>query len=223
MLSVAFAISASIILTLYFVTPEQVTQFCTEDISTVELNGLSKTVVDGVNLYIDDIDRGIEESTEKYMCTDYCPCGEIPFEKWDAQTQASFKTNKRYNFEGDQYTTFIDCYNDKKAGWEANDDLKPINESVLAIVKTLEDTYNCSGLCEKPTFWTHKPVTQGPPPDACIYALKNDFDANASILGWLMVAIAVTIILSLFSHCGLYLTDDEKLKRLTRKRTFIMD
>ena len=56
LLTIAFAIAASIVLTLYFVTPEQVTQFCEEDMSTVELDGLTKTVVDGVNLYIDDID-----------------------------------------------------------------------------------------------------------------------------------------------------------------------
>ena len=41
----------------------------------------------------------------------------------------------------------MDCYNDKKTGWLADPSRNEINENVLSIVKTLEETYNCSGLC----------------------------------------------------------------------------
>lgn len=94
---------------------------------------------------------------------------------------------------------------------------------MLAVVKTLEETYNCSGLCKKPLFWSYKSVELGPPREACIFSLKNDFDANAVWLGYTMIAIASFIGFAMLTHCGLYLSDDEKLKRKVRKRTFIMD
>lgn len=56
LLVAGFSITSGMVLTLYYVTPEQVTQFCEESISTADLNGITKTVVDGVTLYIDDID-----------------------------------------------------------------------------------------------------------------------------------------------------------------------
>ena len=70
------------VLTVYYVTPEQVEQFCEEKVSTNELDGFSKTVVDDVNLYIDDIDTGLQESVDEYMCTDVCPCVEIDVTLW---------------------------------------------------------------------------------------------------------------------------------------------
>jgi hypothetical protein len=159
------------------------------------------------------------------MCKEYCPCERVDYALWTASQEEEFKTNPEYNFDGGEGTfdSFIACYKEKKSIWQANEDLKPINEQVISVVKTLEETYNCSGLCKKPTFWVYQSVQSGPPREACIYSLKNDFDANAVWLGWTMVGITVCIVLALFTHCGLYLNDDEKLKRKVRKRTFIMD
>jgi hypothetical protein len=56
LLTVAFSLCSGIVLTMYFVTPDQIEQFCNEDMDTTDLDGLTKTVVDGVNIYINDID-----------------------------------------------------------------------------------------------------------------------------------------------------------------------
>ena len=52
LLAVTFILTSVMVLTLYFVTEEQVIDFCSEKISTLDLNGLSKTIVDDVNSYI---------------------------------------------------------------------------------------------------------------------------------------------------------------------------
>jgi len=88
----------------------------------VDLNGITKTVVDDINLYIDDIDTGIRESVGKYMCTNDCKCVPVDLSMWDAQQEAEFRNNDNYNFEGDdkdkdKYETFIDCYKDNKLTW----------------------------------------------------------------------------------------------------------
>ena len=105
----------------------------------------------------------------------------------------------------------MDCYNDKKTGWLADPSRNEINENVLSIVKTLEETYNCSGLCQKPLFWAHKSVTEGGPQKACIYQLKDDFDGNAVWIGWLLAFMSLSVLTILMCHCGLYFNNDEDL------------
>jgi len=122
-LAAAYAVVAAIVLTLNFVTQDDIKQFCTEQISTVDMNGIAKTVVDDINLYIDDIDTGIKESVGEHMCQGICKCVPVDLSMWDAKQEAEFINNPIYNFEGegdnnDKYETFIDCYKEKAAVWE---------------------------------------------------------------------------------------------------------
>lgn len=91
------------------------------------------------------------------------------------------------------------------------------------MVKTLEQEFDCSGICNSARFWASKDIKEGPPKQACIYTLKESFDENIVLLGWAMVATAVMTMLTCCCHCGLYAEKSPATKNGVTKRKFIFD
>ena len=85
----------------------------------------------------------------------------------------------------------------------------------------LEESFNCSGLCQTPTFWISKPVTDGPPPNACVFNLKDRFNKSGGALAYATTATTFIIFCIFIVHYGLYLVDPAEVKN--RKKRFIFD
>jgi hypothetical protein len=98
-----------------------------------------------------------------------------------------------------------------------------IDAEVVSLIKTLEQDFNCSGLCEPAQFWASKSIKLGAPTESCIFSLKDSFDDNMVLLGWSIVSTAIFVCLILLSHCGLYLSSAPKTKSTVSKKRFIFD
>ena len=74
------------------------------------MDGISKTFVDDINIYIDDIDTAIAQTTDTYMCRDECPCVEVDETLWDDTSMRNqLRNDDNFNFEG-EFETFVECY-----------------------------------------------------------------------------------------------------------------
>lgn len=165
------------------------------------------------------------------MCNDYCPCDGKDWKNGDPATLYGTSTavnfvdpNSDYNFTGDQ-TIFTECYADRKNIWkqEFADEYDPIDEEVLNLITTLEEDFDCSGICKFATFWASKSIKTGPPPQACIYKLKDSFDEDMVLIGWSIVATGIMTFFMLCCHCGLYLERNTADKKGPGKKRFIFD
>jgi len=67
-------------------------------------------------------------------------------------------------------------------------------------------------MCDYATFWASRSIESGPPPQACIYKLKESFDVDIRPLGWAMVATTLASLFVLCCHCGLYRPKAKKAK-----------
>ena len=159
-LTIVYTVSAVAIWTLALATEDDVTKFCNHELATNDLEGFTTVAIKDINLFIDDIDSGIQSSVETYMCKEHCPCVLTDFDRWSPQQKEDFTDEDgEYRFDGD-VATFTDCYMElqEKAETDESIDLNTINENVLGVVQALEVTYQCSGLCSVPTFWTSKSI-----------------------------------------------------------------
>ena len=165
-------------------------------------------------------------AVDTHMCTDFCPCeGDWDYSIYGTSTGLNFADypNNNYNFEGTQ-TIFSDCYAERKTFWPQQDpDHVEIDTEVVSLIKSLEQEYNCSGLCEPARFWASKSIKLGSPTESCIYALKDSFDDNMVLLGWSIVGTATFVCLIFLCHCGLYLSSTPKPKSTFSKKRFIFD
>ena len=90
--------------------------------------------------------------------------------------------------------------------------MESIDEEVVSLMMTLEQDYDCSGMCQSAMFYASKSIKEGPPKQACIYRLKESFDDNMVLLGWSIVATSLMALLMFCCHCGLYLDREQTLK-----------
>jgi len=88
-----------------------------------------------------------------------------------------------YNFTG-SYSNFYDCY-------QANPREKNVTKEILQTIRYMEERLDCSGFCETPVFWVFKDVRTGPPPSACIFKLKRQYDETAGYIGICMSATTI--------------------------------
>lgn len=124
-----------------------------------------------------------------------------------------------YRFDG-TYTTLLSCYEDKKVAWESSGN-PTLDTEMVNSIKTLEESFNCSGLCQAPDFWISKDVTEGPPPNACVFNLKDRFNKSGGALAYATAGTGFVIFCIFIFHYGLYLIDPAEVKN--RKRRFIFD
>ena len=78
-------------------------------------------------------------------------------------------------------------------------------------------------MCSSATFWASKSIELGPPPQPCIYKLKESFDDDMVLLGWSIVATAACSLLIFCCHCGLYISKDRHVPKLPTRKKFIFD
>jgi len=114
------------------------------------VEGVIKRVVKEVEDYVYTVDRELKYAVNNHMCTDFCPCeGGWDFTLYGTATALTFAdhANNDYNFSGSQ-TIFTDCYAERKSLWAQQDPQRaPIDEEVISLVKSLEQDFDCSGIC----------------------------------------------------------------------------
>jgi hypothetical protein len=152
------------------------------------------------------------------MCKDICPCVPVNYLLWEDPLRTQLKKSP-YKFNGSN-KSLLGCYESKKIIWESTG-YKPLDTDKVSAIKTLEESFTCSGLCSAPNFWLSRDVTEGPPPNACIYNLKQRFNRSASALAYTTTGTAFMIFLVFIFHYGLYLIDPADIKN--RKKKFIFD
>ena len=114
----------------------------------------------------------------------------------------------------------LGCYESKKDLWTSSG-YPALDTEATNAVKTLEENFQCSGLCHAPKFWLSRDVTLGPPANGCIFNLKQRFNKKGAALAYATVATAAIIFLVFIFHYGLYLLDPSEVKN--RKKKFIFD
>lgn len=225
-LTLTYAFAAFVLLSIYYVTDEQLTDFCNDELNLDGTEGLIKRMVEEAEDYVFTVDTELKKAVNTYMCTDFCPCeGGWDYDIYGTPVGKSFDDhlNNEFNFDGDQ-TIFTNCFAERKTLWLQQDpDVDPVDEEVINLIKTLEEDFNCSGFCSYARFWASKDIKTGPPTQACIYTLKESFDDDMVLLGWSIVATGAMTLLLLCCHCGLYLNRSVPGKSGVSKKRFIFD
>jgi hypothetical protein len=72
----------------------------------------------------------------------------------------------------------------------------------------METVLNCSGFCTEPTFWMFNSAKTGPPPVACIYRLKEQYDLTVGPIGIITTITLIPVLLAFFGHFWLYKKGD---------------
>ena len=111
--------------------------------------------------YVYTVDKELKYAVDTHMCTDFCPCeGGWDYSIYGTSTGLTFADylNNDYNFGG-THTIFSDCYAERRTFWPQQDpDHVEIDAEVVSLMKTLEQDFNCSGLCEPASFWASKSI-----------------------------------------------------------------
>ena len=112
------------------------------------------------------------ESSAKYMCTSYCPCPlETDFNQWnEAHLNMFGRTNgpsvapfffkgmvRATNYNMASFETFHQCYDMLQRRIDFTNYNK-IHDGVLSLIESLENEYDCNGVCRKGLFHFFKPV-----------------------------------------------------------------
>ena len=221
-LAITMGIASYVVIQLYMVEPQSIKDFCEGTLT--ETNGPVESLLARSKEYIDKIDDGLQNSIDKHMCKETCPCVELDTNKWESWFQVILsQENGEYRInDPDGYKSFNDCYEDRKVLWQSQPNYEPIDEDALSMQKQLEDL-QCAGICRSPLFWAYKDVTEGQPADPCIYTLKAEFDVSAGYMGYVLIFTAITILGIFLFHFGLYLNDEEVHRRSIKKKKFIFD
>lgn len=152
------------------------------------------------------------------MCKSLCPCVPVNFLLWEDPFRTEMKKTV-YKFNGPN-TSLLGCYESKKIIWESTGN-QPLDTDKVSVIKTLEENFSCSGLCNSPNFWLTRNVTEGQPPNSCIYSLKQRFNRSAGALAYTTTGTGFVILLVFIFHYGLYLIDPSEIKN--RKKKFIFE
>lgn len=147
------------------------------------------------------------EAVDSLMCTSSCPCDKTAFDtKYAAYTAAELSpfnrspekdasaTNKLVvaGATGAKYTTWGDCYNatlkaqaaDGKTFAAKSKDFKDfMTNGGVQFLGSLEDSFDCAGLCYTPLFYLKKSIALGKPTEDCARAVVNKIGSNTAVGG----------------------------------------
>ena len=73
--------------------------------------------------------------------------------------------------------------------------MKAVEDNILGLIKTIETTLDCQGMCQPTSFWWNKDITKGSPQIGCLIGVKNEFKATSG------AAAIVMIIALIISFC----------------------
>ena len=225
-LTAVYSLAAFALLSLYYVSDQEIKDFCEDNLNLDNTSSILRNMIREIEDYVYTVDRELKYAVNTHMCTDFCPCeGGWEYSIYGTATGLTFADheNNGYNFDG-TFSVFTDCYSARRTLWQQQDpDHVEVYATALSLVRTLEQDYNCSGLCSPADFWASKDIKIGPPQQSCIYSMKDSFDENIVLLGWSIVATAGFSFLVFLCHCGLYFNRTPKPVSTVSKKRFIFD
>lgn len=185
----------------WMIPAEDMTWWCLNDAESLGLHyalvGDDSWYVEHIingRTYVADADDTISQR-DNIMCTAQCPCDIENFEDWGPA------------FDTSNLRTEIDTGVDD---WSDCEDRLELEEAGIfasyfdGFLQTMEEEFDCQGICTAGNFWLFKDVDDGPVGDACLTALKSDFSSSAmgaTIVLFITVLIDLMIFLCMFRQC----------------------
>jgi hypothetical protein len=167
-----------------------------------------------------DFERTIANWTSSYMCTQTCPCDtSVTPSKWSETRLNKYgRTNRVINsnftdvaknktyvgfwIPPDNYgvqPNFYNCYQNKLSTFNASKRLNISDyQQVLNILKQIEASFKCNGVCDYGNFYFFIDVSQGPPSKTCQDTLETIFSNISLNVG---IALGVTFIFTFLAIC----------------------
>ena len=110
--TILYVFAAVVLLSMYYVTDQQLQDFCNDNLNLDDTEGLVKRMIEEIEDYVYTVDKELKYAVNAHMCTDFCPCKD----DWDFRVYGTAKAlnfaddrNNDYNFNGDQ-SVFTECY-----------------------------------------------------------------------------------------------------------------
>lgn len=144
-----------------------------------------------------DLDQAISAGIERYMCKPECPCnpkGLSNLEYWPEVQQKEMKNSDIYHFNG-EINNYYECYKSLQANDPIIEARYIMSQRQINLVHYLEDSLQCSGICETPRFWFFLDFFNGPPKQNCLSSLKHELNKADGLLGWCFVAMSLVFLL----------------------------
>ena len=119
LVTLIYGVAAYLILQMYYVSTDQIRDFCNDDLNLEGKWTLLKRMVEEVEDYVYTVDNELKYAVDTHMCTDFCPCED----GWDYSIYGTTNAlnfadheNNDYNFSGTQ-TVFTECWQERKTIW----------------------------------------------------------------------------------------------------------
>lgn len=98
-----YALASFVLLSMYYVTNDQVKDFCNDDLNLGSTEGLMKRMIEEIENYVYTVDNELKYAINRHMCTDFCPCeGGWDYSIYGTEQGLNFADHARndYNFDG---------------------------------------------------------------------------------------------------------------------------
>ena len=81
--------------------------------------------------------------------------------------------------------------------------VKTIDSNIKDLIETLENDFNCNGICSPGNFFYFRKVQDGPPIKNCITGIKDQFKEKPLAIGVILIVSFALTILSVFFVYGM--------------------
>lgn len=99
-------------------------------------------------------------------------------------------------------TNFYNCYQNKLSTFNVSEKINLTDyQKVLNVMKQIESSFKCNGVCDYGNFYFFVDVSQGPPTKTCKDTLENIFNNISLNIG---IALGVTFIFIFLTVCQQY-------------------
>lgn len=100
------------------------------------------------------------------------------------------------------YSTYWDCYSAVKKASGSN--VKEISSNMKDLLQTIEDEFNCNGICNPSgIFYFFQKVQSGPPSKSCINGIKDAFRDKPLAIGIILLVACFLTLLTFLTVYGL--------------------
>ena len=73
-LTVLYIFAAFLLLSIFYVSEQQLKDFCSDNLNLADTEGLVKRMIIEVENYVYTVDKELKYAVDSHMCTDFCPC-----------------------------------------------------------------------------------------------------------------------------------------------------
>ena len=116
---------------------------------------------------------------ERAMCRTACPCSPKINPDLFGQRKEEFSLRGLDTLSGLVSSFYDDCYVPRVESKE----MAAIDSHILDLVRDMERTHNCQGLCKANLFYFFRSSQYGPPPSDCRQPIETYFITEWGILG----------------------------------------